>query len=50
MDDKLQNLMIGIFAIQAKLWHKELGNIIDPILKNQNLSVKLKSVLLSHFF
>lgn len=34
MDNELQNLIIVIFAIEIKLWYKEIGKIIDPILKN----------------
>jgi hypothetical protein len=42
--------MMGLFGIEVKLWHKDLGKIINPAIKNKYLSAKLKSVLLSRFF
>jgi hypothetical protein len=42
---------MGLFSIEMKLWHKDLGKIINPIIDSNNkLPVKLKSVLLSRFF
>ncbi len=49
VDPVLQDLFIGILKINMKVWHRPLGSLINSILKKE-ISKKLKSVLLSHFF
>ena len=50
VDPLLQDLMVGVFSMAIGLWHKDIGKIINPAIKNDKLSPKLKSVLLTHFF
>jgi hypothetical protein len=49
VDPLLQDLMMCTFCMATGIWHKPLGKIINLALKNQNISPKLKSVLLSCF-
>jgi hypothetical protein len=41
--------MLGIFYVVTGVWYKQLGKIVNSALKNEDLSPKLKSVLISGF-
>ena len=41
--------MMIIFGMANKIWYKPLGKLIDKTFKDQSVSIKLKSVLLSCF-
>ena len=49
-DPLLQDLMLTGFSIGMNRWDKTIGKIIDKALKDESLSIKLKSVILSIFF
>ena len=49
IDPLLQDLMLSTFGIATGLWYKQLGKIINNALKNEGLSPKLKSVIISNF-
>ena len=49
VDPSLQDLMLGVFCIFTGVWYQSLGKIVNSALKNESLSPKLKSVLISCF-
>ena len=50
IDPVFQELMVCVFAMKMGMWDKEIGMMINKVIKDGSVSSKLKSVLLYYFY